>query len=148
MSKPSKIPYDLIPVMTAMVHEGKSSDQIQAWLVEEHGVNVASRTVAYHTSKVRRIELAARKQAIQDAAAKTALDCVEMIDKNIVILNREAQKLLVSPKLTDKNAGRQLAETALKYMDKKLNLTGMDSDTETEHETAIMLEGLMKKLSE
>jgi predicted transcriptional regulator len=147
MARTNTIPETLVPTIMKMLHDGSNATKISEWLKLEHDIDATPRTVAKRTQELRRLEQESKKLAIQEAAARSALDCVGIIDQGIMLLNQEAIKLLKSNDTESKLAGRQIAETALKYIDKKMNLTGMYKDEITDSDEEL-LNSLLKKLGE
>lgn len=135
-----------MPVMT-LVNDGYTAQKISDWLMSEHQIHSTARNVSKTTQKYRKLEQESKKLAIQEAAAASALNCVKIIDDNILLLNQEAIKLLNDKSTASKLAGKQLAEVALKFIDKKMNLSGMDKEeiTESDHN---LLNSLLRKIGE
>jgi hypothetical protein len=144
MARPPIIPENLLPIIMEKVNNGANAETISAWLRLEHDLDASVRVVNDRIQALRRVEHEAKKAAIADAAAKSALDCVSMLDNRILQLNDIASVLLNDNDIDTKLAGKQMAETLLKYIDKKMNLTGMDKVDNIE--TDDIVEGLLSKL--
>jgi len=147
MARTNTIPDTLVPAIMKMLHDGANAQKVVDWLKAEHDINATVRMVNFRTQELRKLEQESKKLAIAEAAAQSALDCIGIIDSGIMLLNQEAIKLLKATDTESKLAGRQIAETALKYIDKKMNLTGMDKDEITESDEEL-LNSLLKKLGE
>lgn len=125
-------------------NEGKDTATIQSYLKAEHNFTCSVWTINRRIRDIKQLEQEARKDAIQEAAAKDALDCVSMLDSRIMQLNTLASDLLDNTDMSTKLAGKQMAETLLKYIDKKLNLTGMDKTDQVSNEEIV--DEIMTKL--
>lgn len=150
MSRPSQIPNTLIiPIIDRLESgEASNSEEISVWLREQHNIEATGRAVTSKIQQYREIARNARKEAIQQAAFRSSFDCLDIIDNSIVLLTREAVKLLESADTKDKLAGKQLSEAALKYIEKKMSLSGVDGpNKESEESTVELMQDLLKKLS-
>lgn len=147
MARTNTIPETLLPTIMKMMHDGSNATKISEWLKVEHDIIATPRSVARRTQEIRKLEQESKKLAIAEAAAQSALDCIGIIDQGIMLLNQEALKLLKATDTESKLAGRQIAETALKYIDKKMNLSGMDKEEITDSDEEL-LNSLLKKLGE
>ena len=145
MARPPVIPENLLPIIMERVNSGSNAEKIVDWLRCEHDLDTNVRMVNLRIQELRKLEQEAKKAAIAEAAAKSALDCVSMLDNRILQLNDIASILLEDDDITTKLAGKQMAETLLKYIDKKMNLSGMDKPMDN-IETDLIVEGLLSKL--
>lgn len=146
MARLHNIPDNLVPPLLQKSNEGLNANQLSEWLRETHGVIAERSTISNRLRAWKKLEHQAKKEAIQEAAANSAIDCVKFIDTNIAILNKEAMCLLASDKNSDKALGDKLANTLLKYIDKKMNLSGMDNKDEMSIADQELLEGLLRKI--
>ena len=89
-------------------------------------------------------------QTIKEEARKLSTDCLEIIDDNILALNRAALTLLNSKTISHKLAATKIAETTLKFIVQKFHLTGINNTDNkvTEEQNEELFKSLMKKLGE
>lgn len=146
MSK-SAIPDKLIVEMLQRSNDGYTHQEITDWLVNVKGVKTSITAVHRRIKEFKDVEQDAKKQAIAEAAAKSAVECVSIIDKHILLLDRETCKLFKSGIKKDKVLGNQLSNTLLKYIDKKMNLTGMDKEKPNDSDEELV-NSLLKKIGE
>lgn len=144
MSRPNLIPDSLINAILKKSRNGDNAQTIANWLEAEHGIKCEDRIVQRRLKEFRRIEQEARKDVIREAATNDAINCVEIINNHITLMSRITDEMLNSDDNDKRVIGRQIADTLLKYIDKKMNLSGMDqSDT---YETNEIMEGLLAKI--
>src|ERR1039457_5313460 len=126
MANKFKIPEMYIEEIMQMFNKGETNASIARHLNKEYDLKVDSMNVIRRVKELRRIKSDAMKDSIKEAAAISGLNCVNIVDESIVILNREAVKLLASSDRKDKLAGKQLYDTCLKYVDSKMGIIGIN----------------------
>lgn len=146
MARNNCIPDNLLPEIMKMMSEGYNATGVQEWLKAKHDIICTAWTVSRRVGELKKVEQEARKNAIAEAAARDALNCVNIIDDRIVQMNTIATDLLKAKDNSDKMVGKQIADTLLKYIDKKMSLTGMDKTTT--QETDEIVSGLLAKLGQ
>jgi hypothetical protein len=148
MARLHSVPDILVPEMMIQLRQGSNMQEVSDWLRDNHNIIASVRVCTYRLRELRKLDNEYKISAIQAAAQKSALDCVGIIDDQISVLNVEALKLLQKKDTQSKLAGKQIADTLIKFIDKKMNLSGMDKDDGMSIETEDLLNGLLKKLGE
>jgi hypothetical protein len=147
MAKRRLIPEKLLPELVKMnVIDGILAPDLVIWLKNTHDITVNDDTVSATIRNYRKISNEVKRVAIAEAAARSAIDCVGIMEANITLLNAEAIKLLTDSKLSNKLAGKQLADTLLKYIDKKMALTHIGEHNVLTNKEEQLVEGLLAKL--
>lgn len=126
MARPNSIPDSLLPAIIKMFDNGANAQKVSEWLKQEHDITASVWTVNHRVQELKKLEQEAKKTAIAEAASKSALDCVSMLDTQILEFHKQAIDLVKSEDLDTKALGKSFAETLLKYINTKMNLTGMD----------------------
>ena len=149
MARLFTIPEMYIEEIMQMYDKGKGNTEIANYLNTTYKLKVNGMNVYRRVKELRKIKSDSIKDSIKEAAAVSGLNCVELVDKSIIALNKEAHKLLESGNIKEKAIAKQLFDTSLRYIDSKMGIIGINkSDGSINTDAEDSLRDLLKKLGQ
>lgn len=146
MTRPATIPESLLLPMLELLENGNNADDIQIWLKEKHNLVVPVRMINRRMKKTRDLQMQAKRDAIAKRASEQAFDYIGIMDERILKLDKIIGKLLTSDSESKLKLAKELSETQLKFIDKQMNLTGMDKHDDSDIIDDTVIDALFEKI--
>jgi hypothetical protein len=146
MARPSLIPPNLVLPLLQKWEAGMNGEQLAAWLKETYQIETSVVTINRRIKELKEIQLQAKREQVRENASEKALDYISMMDHKILKLDKKSNILLESDDPDQIALGKALAETQLKFIDKQMNLTGMDKEEKDIDDQDAVVDNLIKKL--
>ena len=143
MARLHKIPSKLHPEILKKVGEGLSAQKIADWLKKEHKVEVSSHSVSRLLLEWKEERKQIAQRAYADAVANHAFQDLEIISELIEKLKNNVDVCFTKK---DLNGAQRLSETLLKYLSKRMDLSGINNKDVPDDER--LKEELLKKIEE
>ena len=143
MARLSKIPSKLHPEILKKVGEGLSAQKISDWLNKEHKIKVSNHSVSRLLLDWKEERKQIAQRAYADAVANHAFQDLEIISDLILKLKDRVDNCFTD---NDLLVGNKLADTLLKYLSKRMDLSGMNTKDAPDDEK--LKDELLKKIEE
>jgi len=143
MARLIKIPPKLNPEILKKVGEGLSAQKIAEWLKKEHDIKTSSSSVSRLLLEWKEERKQIAQRAYADAVANHAFQDLDIISDLILKLKDRVDVCFKDNELL---VGNKLADTLLKYLSKRMDLSGMNVKEAPDDER--LKEELLKKIEE
>ena len=143
MARLSKIPPKLRDEVATKSAEGWSCAKIKNWLLEEHQTSISAKQIQELLNKIGKERSEASKAAYAQAAHESANQDIDILKDKISKFNKRVDQALASNNLDDIKISGDLL---LKFMDRRIKLSGIDKEDNSNNDKETLLENILDKL--
>lgn len=137
-----QIPPKLHELVMLKIADGLTCQQISDCLLSEHKITVSSRNVSYLVQKLTNERRDIAKAAYANAVAVSSNQDVFILNDKITKFNNEVDIALENRELS---LATKMAETLIKFVDRRMALSGIDQNNSVE-DCSDILNKLFEKL--
>lgn len=141
MSRLAKIPPNLMDALMTKQGEGLSVAKIQSWLLSDHNIKISDQQIRATMKKVAEERKEQAKAAYAKAVAESANQDIFILADKIDKFNKRVD---VALKKEDDLTAIKIADTMLKFIDRRMKLSGVDQEDTFDSDN--ILENLLEKL--